>query len=198
MNQPRAGRAWRLKPAETKDLQVALAVHLQKAKLAEGWCLLQQVVEIELLSLDAGLARLSDGATAYPHGRTFTPDWELRWMTEGDDLSWLALGEAGPPPLPAGWEVQPAPYEWQLGELMSIRLWGEYRPAAGFFSVPRIPRPLEYPLPKGIRLRSGDEVVLQARWYRRNGIIEFTRYCGLELAPRAKGSQSETRGEDYG
>ena len=197
-SQPGEGRVWQLTPAETEDPLAALAAHLQKAGLTEGWCLLQRTVDIRLLSLDADLARLSERVVAYPHGRIFTPDWELRWATEGDDLSWLALGEAEPPPLPEGWQVQPAPYTWKLGALMEIRLWGEYRPKAGFFSVPRIPRPLDYPLPKGVKPQSGDEVVLQARWYRRNGIIEFTRYCGLELAPRTGEGGREAGGEGHG
>lgn len=195
MSRPRVGRVWRLSPPEGDDPLAALAAYLRGKMLAEGWCLLQRADEIELLQLQTVLNRPSNSTLAFSRGRIFTSDWELRWATEGGELSWLALGEAGAPPLPPGWQTAQAPYVWQPGMLIKLCLWGEYRSIPGFLSVPRIPRPLQYPLPTGVTPETGDEVVLLVYQYHRDGIVEFTRCCGLELRHRDTRSE-QTAGEN--
>lgn len=156
-------------------------------RASQGWLTDRAVVDESLYALvesteAVDLCWLTDveAIAAWPAGRIFGPQGELRWQREDGITHVVLVSERGAPPLPftgamATTEVETA--------ATVVYLWGNGI-GNGVWQEQRLPDPLRYPV-RGEG--AGRRVLLQMRRYREtarmdDGTIDFVRYVGLELA----------------
>ena len=105
----------------------------------------------------------------WQRGYIFNARWELEFERTGDRFVMRLMGEEG---IPNDWR----PEEFEVGEEVRISLFGERREGDTAWREPRIPRPIEYPVPQG----SG-RVRLVAVPYLRKGMV--VRMMWKEVEP---------------
>lgn len=104
----------------------------------------------------------------WQRGYIFNARWELEFERTGDRFVMRLMGEEG---ISDDWR----PEEFEVGEEVRISLFGERRGWDTAWREPRIPRPLEYPVPQG----SG-RVRLVAVPYLRKGMVVRMRWKEVE------------------
>jgi hypothetical protein len=115
-------------------------------------------------------------------GSVFCEKWEVRWRRWGKETLVTILTEENTlPPLPEEMSPQCTDRDWDIGHEANMQLWGRYytySQVSGFIEV-RIPHFLNYPAPSSGEWQKGDEAVMVAVPYKKNGAVQFLRFKEL-------------------
>lgn len=128
-------------------------------------------------------AGLPDWEEHWRSGSVFWHQWEVRWREWGEHaLITFLTEELVFPPLPEGIGDSRVDQDWHTGSDMHMPLRGSYHTypqACGFIEV-RIPHILDYPAPFSGAWKAGDEAILVAVPYKKNGAVQFLRFKELK------------------
>lgn len=116
-------------------------------------------------------------------GAVFCEKWEIRWRQWREEtLTTILTEENTLPPLPEGMSPQCTDRDWRLGSEVNVQLRGRYYMyphVSGFMEV-RIPHFLDYPAPSSGEWKKGDEAIVVAVPYKKNGAVQFLRFKELK------------------